>query len=875
MKKFKLKLKKNDEKIKNNKVKKVKKVRKPKEKKVIWKSILSFLLFWAIILISLFLAFALYIVITSPDFDESALYQKEPTILYDVNGDEMARIGTKDSTIVTFDELPETLVDALIATEDSRFFQHNGLDLVRFLKASFLQLLGSSDAGGASTLSMQVVKNTYTQRGAQESSIESFIRKFKDIYMSVFKLEANYTKEEIIEFYLNSQWFANTGNINVSSGLWGVERASEWYFGKSVKDLNLAESSLIAGMFQNTARYNPYKYPERCRQRQETVLKLLVRHGYITESQMEEVLAIPIESMFVSHDTELKAESNQAFIDYVLTEVANDLNIDPHATSLKIYTTFDPDIQSVLESVENGDAFEFKDDVIQEGIAITSTVDGSIVALSGGRNYQAKGLNRATDIERQPGSTAKPLVEYAMYIEHISQSTYAMFLDEPTTYTNGTSISNYDRAYDGLITMRYALKDSRNIPALLAFKAVSNLDINIMKDFLKNIGIDYGRDLYESASIGGFDKGVSPLELSAAYGTFARGGYYIEPYAYTKVINTETDDELNHSYTKVQVMEESTAYMINNILIEAYGGTGVSGTDIAGKTGTTNLDSDTKKKYGLPSGAVQDAWIVSYSPSYSIAQWVGYDKFDSNSGENGYYINSNTGGTARRRIMNYVATRVHEKNQRFKVPKTITTAEIELETFPAQLCSEYTPSSMCKTEYFVRGTEPTDVSTRYSTLANATNGSYSFNGNTINLTWDKVPTPEAIDTTYLTNHFNEYYGDYATKYYENRIAYNNSTFGTLGYEIYLRNSNGTDQYLGYTSSNTFSYSGILGTNYTFVIKTAYSIFKSNMSSGLTINVQTNIDSNVDDIINGNNGNNNTDTDTNTDNNTTNNNTSTN
>ena len=533
-----------------------KKTNEQNEKKCLWKSILNIVLVCAISFISLFLVFALYIVITSPDFEQTALYQKEPTILYDKNGNEITRIGTKDSTVITYDELPEVLIDSLIATEDSRFFQHNGLDLVRFLKASFLQLLGSNSAGGASTLSMQVIKNTYTSHESQ--GLKGIIRKFTDIYMAVFKLEANYTKEEIIEFYLNSQWFANTGNINVSSGLWGVERASEWYFGKSAKDLNLAEASLIVGMFQNTRLYNPYKNPEGCRNRQTTVLNLLVRHGYITKEQKDAVLDIPIESMFVSHEKDEKTNSNQAFIDYTLSEVENKLEIDPTETSLKIYTTFDPDVQKVLEQVENGEIYEFPDEVVQEGIAITSTKDGSITALSGGRGYQAKGLNRATGISRQPGSTAKPLMDYAMYIENISQSSYAMLLDEKTSYSNGASISNYDRDYDGLITMRYALEDSRNIPALLAFKEVYKLDPNLIKDFVHSVGINYGSELYESASIGGFN-GVSPLELSAAYGSFARGGYYIEPYSYTKVINNETGDEYNYSYTKEQVMEESTA----------------------------------------------------------------------------------------------------------------------------------------------------------------------------------------------------------------------------------------------------------------------------------------------------------------------------
>lgn len=830
-----------------DRISKVKDNNKEKEKKKGWKRILSILLLIAIIGVSLLLAFALYIVITSPDFEEQELYQVEPTILYDIRGNEFARIGSEDSTIVTYEELPEILIDSLVATEDSRFFQHNGLDLFRFIKATAGQLLGSESAGGASTLSMQVIKNTYTQKGELEDNmIKSLIRKFKDIYMAVFKLEANYTKEEIIEFYLNSQWFSTSTNINVAD-ITGVERASQHYFGKSVKDINLAEASLIAGMFQNPLRYNPYKNPEGCRNRQRIVLKLLVMHGYITKEQMDDVLSIPVEELVSDNSTKTtKVESNQAFIDYVIKEVQTKLKINPYSVSLEIYTTFDPEVQKTIEKVENGEIYTFLDEKVQEAIAITSTKDGSVTAMSGGRNYLAKGLNRATDTNRQPGSTAKPIFDYSMYIENISHSTYTMILDEPTTYSNGASVSNYDNKHLGEITMRYALKDSRNIPALKIFKQVYKLDPEIIENFVHSVGINYGDILVEAASIGGFN-GVSPLELSAAYGTFGRGGYYIEPYGYTKVVNTSTGDEYTYSYTKTQVMEETTAYMINSILQDAYGGKGVSGTTIGGKTGTTNLSKKTKTDYGLPNGAVMDAWIVSYSPSYSIALWVGYDQLSSESAANKWYLTSGTGGTARRTIMNGLATNIHKKNESFKTPKGITTASVELQTYPAQLCSAYTPADMCVKELFVAGSEPTDVSPRYSQLTAPSNGSYTYSNNTITLKWDPIPTPKAIDTNYLSDFFNEYYDDSAAKYYNNRLSYNSSYIGTLVYDIYLK-SNGKETYLGTTSSPTYSYYTSTSGNYEFVVKSAYSIFKYNASNGLLINAKADEETPIHEII---------------------------
>lgn len=838
MKKIKLKAKKKNE---NKKI---------KEKRSLWKTALSIFLVIAIFIVSIILAFALYIVIISPNFETEELYQQEPTVLRDINGNIFAKVGEANSTVITYDEMSSVIIDALVATEDSRFYQHKGIDLFRFIKASILQVVGKDDAGGASTLDMQLIKQTYTKKDKEENtrSFEGIVRKFEDVYMSVFKLEANYTKNEIIEFYLNSQWFANDGSINVN-GIIGIEQGSQYFFGKSSKDLNLAEASLLVGMFKNPSTYNPYRNPKNCKNRQKTVLNLMVRHGYITSEERDAVLEIPIESLLQKHESNsLKVESYQAFLDYTLKEVKEKTGWNPKEVALDIQTTYDPSVQKVLEKVEKGEAFVFPNDTIQEGIAVTNVEDGSISAISGGRNYLANGTNRATDpdLNKQPGSTAKPIFDYAMYIQNISKSTYAMFLDEKTTYTNGQSISNYDNGYRGLITMRYALEDSRNIPALLAFKAVMKLNKKLIPDYVHSVGIDYGDELYESAAIGAFN-GVSPLELSAAYGVFARGGYYIEPYSFTKVINTETDEEFTYSYTKEKVLEETTAFMINNILVGAYNGNTVSGTTIAGKTGTTNLDSATKKNKNLKSNAIMEVWYVTYSPSHSIALWYGYDKIYDNATEKNLYLTSSLGSSARKQIMNTLATGIHKKNKTFKTPKKITTASIELETFPAQLCSEYTPSSMCVKEYFVSGAEPTKVSTRYSKLNTPTNGSYTFSGNTITIKWDPIATPDAINQTYLAEHFNEYYGKYATKYYDKRISYNASYIGTLGYQIYLKDSSGNETYLGYTNNNSFSYNVPAGGDYTFIVKSAYSIFKNNMSSGLQINTRT-IDSGLGGIV---------------------------
>ena len=830
-------------------MKKLKKIKekKPKEKKKgrVKNIIISIILFGAIGVVSLILIFALYIIISSPDFDKEKLYSKEATVLYYKDGiTELARFGKDNRVLVSYDELPEVLIDAIVATEDSRFFQHSGLDLGRFGVAFIGQLLRNNSAGGASTITMQLNKKAFTSDEAR--GWEGIVRKFTDIYMSVFKIESNYTKEEIFEFYVNSMWFANDGNLNYTS-IAGVEQACQYYFGKSVRDISLAEASIIAGMFQNPSRLNPYRYPERVRNRQKIVLTLMVNHGYISEEEKEAVLSIPIESLLAVKDND-KNSANQAAIDYVLNQVEYNLGIDPYVTPVKIITTIDQKTQNVLNELEDGTIYTFKDNVkdIQEGMAITSMADGSVLALSGGRGYQAKGTNHATDINRQPGSAAKILFDYGPAIEYLNWSPATYILDEETTYSNGTTIRNADRKYNGLISMRTALSGSRNIPALKTFKAVASEDKSLIENFVHSLGINYGGDLYEAASIGGFE-GVNPLQMSAAYAAFGRSGYYIAPYAYTKVVDITTGEEFEYKPERVKVMSEETAYMITSMLLTAnqngVGGIKVNGTDIAAKTGTTNVDSKTMSDLGLKGDVTRDAWNITYSPEYSIALWVGYDRITSDN-----YLTSTIGNTIRKGIMNAVGTKVYSKNKTFSKPSGIVSVEIEKETIPLQLPSEYTPEDMRVTEIFKEGTEPTEVSTRYARLESPTNGTYSFDGTNLRLSWTGINTPNDYSPTYLQSYFNEYYENFATKYYEKRVDYNNKTIGSLGYTIY-RNDNGSLTNVGRTESNNYTITNPPAGNYTYVIKSEFSIFKANASAGLDIKTNTGVDSNINEIIN--------------------------
>ena len=797
------------------------------KKHIILILLLSILIFFA----SIGLLFALYIIISAPDFDVDKLYSSGSSIIYDSEGNVMAELGVQKRDNVTYDELPDILVDAIVATEDSKYFQHSGIDLLRFSKAVFGQLTGQAGAGGGSTLTMQVVKNTYSEK--ETEGIRGIIRKFTDIYMAVFKVEKSYTKQEILEFYVNQPF--------LGSQSYGVEQASQTYFGKSVSELNLAEAATLAGLFQAPSAYDPYVHPEAAEARRSTVLSLMVRHGYITKEEADIARAIPIKSLLVGNTAALA--EYQGFVDTVVQDVIKKTNLNPYTTSMTIYSTMIKSKQDVINKLYAGETYNWVNDSVQCGIAVTSAKDGSVVAVGTGRNRQGEMLqNYATDIERQPGSTAKPIFDYGPAVEYEGWGTGSTVIDDVYTYSNGTPIHDVDHTYMGILTAKVALAESRNIPALQAFQATSQED---KYEFVTNLGIKPALNdglILESSSIGaGF--GVSPLQLSAAYSTFARGGYYIEPYTFTKIIYNDTNETFTYTPKKKKAMSEETAYIINMMLHYAVTSGAivpgsVSGTDLASKTGTSSVDYS----QGLPSNAIGDAWQVSYSPDYAIATWYGYDY---NTKEQ--YLSSSEGWTARRLITRALTNGIMEPNSKWTKPSNVVAVTIERETNPVQLASAFTPDGLKSTEYFKKGTEPTDVSTRFSQLSDVSNLTYTTSGNKITLSWTGVDTPEAISSDYLQNYFNKNYSNWASRYYQNRLSYNASYIGNLTYDIYTKGTDGSLTLIGSTSSNTYTTTATAASQ-TFVVKSAYTINKSMSSNGLSVTAKVDTSDIIEEII---------------------------
>ena len=840
----------------NNKKKNVEKKKKNTGLKTILYTFLLIFFIGIISLCAIGTAFFMYIAVKAPAFDENILYTSEPSVILDKDGKKIADIGTEDRVILSYDELPEVLINAIVATEDARFFQHNGIDLPRFLVASAKQLAGGG-GGGASTLTMQLSKNFYTS--SNDTGWEGIKRKFTDVYLAVFKIEPAYSKEEILEFYVNSFFLGNG---------YGVEVTSKNYFGKSAKDLNVSEAAMIAGLFQAPGTYNPYTNPERTEERRQTVLYLMRRHGYITDEEYEIAKSMTVEKIVKENNSTNIASGivnpdHQQFVDMVIKDVKEKTGESPYTKSMTIYTTLDSKIQKHVSDIMNGKTYNWENDKVQGGVAIVDIKTGAIAAIGGGRNVkQANTLNRATNLNHQIGSTAKPLYDYGPAIEYLNWNTGTLLNDAPYTYSNGKKITNADGGYRGYQTIETHLKLSRNIPALKTFQATTN-DQKVQ--FVTSLGLapeiyscDDGyrlkrnkcenkenandvkpakitKSLHEAHSIGGYN-GESPLPMAAAYAAFGNGGYYSEPYSFSKIVYNDTGDVyVNKNETK-QVMSEATAYMITYMLqktreygIDAGSFKNVNGVPYAAKTGTTNFDDATKKKYHLSSGAVNDLWVVGYNTQYSIAVWYGYDKIQDG---------TNRLSTQHQRLFQAIAKGAFTNKDDFKMPSSVVKVTTEKDSGTSLLPSSSTPSNYKVTSLFISGTEPNKVSTRFNQLPDVSNiNSYDNGDGTATITWSKIETPDALNKSYIQSYLNKSsFPKGGMESYANYIlGVNKSLFGEVGYNVYIE-KNGTLELKGWTKDSSYK---IKDTNgfHKVVVKTCYSNYKANMSSGKSINAE--------------------------------------
>ena len=782
------------------------------------KMILNILIICVIAFASLMAVFFAYIIVKAPKFDPNNLKFTQMSELYDTEGNIITKMGNENRTEISYDDLPEVLIDAIIATEDSKFFQHNGFDLARFMKASMYQLVGKN-GGGASTLTMQIAKNNYTS--TESKGFEGITRKFTDIYLSIFKIERKYTKKEILEFYVNDSYLGN--------GAYGVEQASLNYFGKSVSELNLAEASFIAGLFQSPTYYNPYNYPERAEGRRKTVLYLMQRHGYITEEEKEIAENSPITSYIRKTEASGTYSEYQGYIDTVVEELENEYDLNPYTTPLKIYTAMNRSKQDFVNKVMNGEAWKWENENAQAGVVMTDSASGEVLAVGAGRNKNSeRSYNFATMTNKQIGSTAKPIFDYGPAVEYLGWGTVNYIDDTPTTYSDGTKMSNSDGGYKGRLPLYQALGLSRNITALKTFQQVSKEAGNdkILK-FASSLGItpevDKNGKIHEAHSIGSFTgstkKGESrnsPMTMAGAYQAFSNGGYYIKPHTIKKFVYKDTDEVVETKSAKTRVMNDSTAYIINYSLNWsateglAKSAAGISGVQTAAKTGTSNFDEATIKRYHLSSKAVNDLWVCGYTPKQTITFWYGYDSITK-----GHSTTSSW--STRDKFYRNLAENLFDKDgSSFARPSSIEEVSVVRNSIPLKKALYGGVVG-----YFRKGTGPDETGTEQAEQLPSVSGiTSSISGNTVHLKWNGISAEDMVNLNF------------------------DDSYGTLGYDIYVKDgSGGSEVYVGTTTSTSYTHTTSYS-NPVYVIYTAYSNYKTNRSKGVEHKVSVTSDFDV-------------------------------
>ncbi|MGI6574621.1 MAG: transglycosylase domain-containing protein [bacterium] len=635
-----------------------------------------------------------------PRFDPQLLRESSATsFVYDINGDLLTKLhGEENRTPVKLQDMPLELQQAVIDIEDNRFNKHFGVDIRAIIRAAWRIATNQAFEGG-STITQQLVKNVFL---TPETTLK---RKIQEAILAI-KVERAYTKDQILEMYLNE--------IHFGHGTQGVQAASKNYFGKDVWELNLTESTILAGIIKNPGRYSPYNNMEACRARQAVVLDQMVKFGHITAEEAAAAKEQPIElagRSSLSHPAPY-------FVDYVISILVDELgdhfgsenNVYDaiYKGGLKIYTTIDPQMQQIAEKTltENLPEGEVDANGItqpQAALVTMETQTGYIKALVGGRNFENTKFNRAIQAQRQPGSAFKTFVYATAFDNGFTPAT--IYVDEPVSIpVSGGRIwepRNYNsNQYEGPTTLRRAVERSLNT---IAAQLIMDVGVTAVVDYAERMGITTlvktgaYNDMQPAIALGGLTHGVTPLDMAVGYGVLANQGVRVEPMAVLRVEDRNGNILLEKSPTQTQVLSPQTSYLMTNVLkgvITAQGGTGGRaniGRPAAGKTGTT---SD-----------YNDAWFVGYTPELVTSIWVGSD--ERTPGEKSYMERNRIGSALPAQIwgayMKEVVKDIPVSD--FTRPSNIV-GPIHVCTKSGLLPSEICPPEHIKGEIFIGGTEP-------------------------------------------------------------------------------------------------------------------------------------------------------------------------
>ena len=597
-------------------------------------TVIQWLKYAAIAAISLFFLLLIlgglvfgYYASKAPTLSEKDLIATTSSKIYDNQNNLIADLGAEKRINVKTNEIPTDLVNAIVAIEDHRFFNHRGVDFIRIGGAFFSNLRGGRQGG--STLTQQLIKLTYF---STSSSDQTLSRKIQEAWLAT-QLEQKATKQEILTYYINK--------VYMSNGNYGMQTAARSYYAKDLKDLSLPQVALLAGMPQAPNQYDPYTNPEAALQRRNLVLKEMLDMKSITNEQYESAVNTPVTDGLQS----LTGSSNYpAYMDNYLKEVIQQVEEETGynvlTTGMDVYTNVDTAAQKRLWDIYNSDEYvNYPDNELQVASTIIDVTNGKVIAQLGSRHQSSNvsfGTNQAVETNRDWGSTMKPISDYAPAIEHEEYSSTGITIpDTPYNFPGtNTQIYNWDRQYYGNISMVYALQQSRNVTAV---RALEKVGLKKAKKFLSSIGIDYPEMVYANAissntSDSSNKYGASSEKMAAAYATFANGGTYYKPQYVNRVVFSDGTTK-NFDTSGTRVMKEATAYMMTDMLKSVItAGLGynanISGLYHAGKTGTSNYADNELKKltkdYNYSSVVTPDESFVGYTTQYSMAVWTGY-----------------------------------------------------------------------------------------------------------------------------------------------------------------------------------------------------------------------------------------------------------
>lgn len=693
-------------------------------KKGIWHSFKLVVMAFFILITYIGMSYSYQFLLDVESFSADRLTSQDTSVQVDQNGNEYYYYGsTGVKKNVEYNDIPEIMIDAVISAEDSRFFEHNGFDVPRIIKALMTNITSGSIAAGGSTITQQVIKKTYYPEEQQ-----TLTRKIGEVILSI-EATANTTKEEILTDYLNNVYFGY-GNQAI-----GIYAACQYYFGKSVQNLTLPEAALLAGTINNPNQYDPYRNLEAAQKRRDTILNLMVRHGYISQEECDDAKSIPVENT-LNYNSLSANNEYQAYADKVTREVYEATGYDPNSTAMVITTYIDTGLQSYLNDIASGDEFDYPDEYMQTGASVQETTTGRIVGVLAARNYVSMGTSyayaaskelMATEVgysygqRNQPGSSLKPIIVYAAAFEYLNYST-AHYVHDTAYSSNGWTPENWDGEVHGDVSIKEALVNSWNLVAIQTLNEVVNeVGTSEMVSYLEGFGFDmYDEEFNLGYAIGSWETGVSPEEEAAAYAAIANGGTYIEPHTVEKIELLDTgeviyiDEEAQENSS--QAISEESAFMIRSIMVDYVNdGTGNYayldlGYEIGAKTGTSNHDEDAPNESLV--GKNKDLWMAAYSPDYSWSVWVGYNY---EAQKMGYYPT----GSLAAQISGLIAKYLHQDGVNGSYPDQpdgVVEAQCIAGIYPYVSPSLFTSSSQIVTGYFKEDNVPSEstTSTTYS-----------------------------------------------------------------------------------------------------------------------------------------------------------------